>query len=95
MSGTRKLWGGRFTEAPDETFAEFNNSFRFDKRLFEADVRASIAHANGLRRAAVLTTGEANSIIGGLTQLLDDSRIDFKFFNSKTSRLAHPQTGLF
>ncbi len=82
MSGTRKLWGGRFTEAPDETFAEFNNSFRFDKRLFEADVRASIAHANGLRRAAVLTKGEANSIIGALTQLLDDSRIDFKFFDS-------------
>ena len=80
MSEAQKLWGGRFTQEPDETFAAFNNSFRFDKRLFEADIRACIAHANGLRRAAVITGDEADSIVGGLTQLLTDSRIDATFF---------------
>ena len=82
MSESKKLWGGRFAEKPDETFAEFNDSFRFDKRLFEADVRASTAHANGLRHAGVLTSDEADAIVGGLTQLLADSRVDPKFFES-------------
>ena len=74
------LWGGRFTQKPHETFAEFNDSFPFDRRLFAADVRCSIAHAGGLRRAGLLTGDEADAIIGGLTQLLADSAIDRDFF---------------
>ena len=64
------LWGGRFTEKPDETFAEFNRSFGFDVRLLEADVRASIAHAHGLRGAGVLTEDEAETVTGSLRTLL-------------------------
>ena len=79
---TTKLWGGRFTEKPHETFAEFNDSFRFDKRLFSADVRASIAHAAGLGREGSLSGDEVDSITGGLTQLLADSAIDPSFFDS-------------
>ena len=59
MTKSGKLWGGRFTEKPDETFAVFNDSFRFDWRLFLADAQASIAHANGLLRAGVLSAAEA------------------------------------
>lgn len=70
MTKSGQLWGGRFTEKPDETFAEFNDSFRFDRRLFAADVRASIAHANGLARAGVLTADEAAAITGGLVEML-------------------------
>ena len=70
MTKSGQLWGGRFTEKPDETFAEFNDSFRFDRRLFAADVRASIAHANGLARAGVLTADEAAAINGGLVEML-------------------------
>lgn len=70
MTRSGQLWGGRFTEKPDETFAEFNDSFRFDRRLFAADVRASIAHANGLARAGVLTADEAAAINGGLVEML-------------------------
>ncbi len=78
-----RLWGGRFSEAPHETFAEFNDSFRFDRRLFAADVRVSIAHANGLRRAVVLTNDEADMIVGGLTQLLIDAENASDFFESE------------
>ena len=39
----------------DRGFADFNRSFSFDRRLFEADVRASIAHCEGLLSAGVLT----------------------------------------
>ncbi|HAF22456.1 MAG TPA: argininosuccinate lyase, partial [Blastocatellia bacterium] len=51
-------------------FAKFNNSFAFDRRLFEADVRASVAHCNGLVAAGVLTTEEADSIKTGLKAIL-------------------------
>lgn len=40
MTRSDQLWGGRFTEKSDETFAAFNRSFDFDKRLFAADARA-------------------------------------------------------
>ena len=76
------LWGGRFTQKPHETFAEFNDSFPFDRRLFAADVRCSIAHARGLQQAGLLSDAEADSITGGLTQLLADSAIDTEFFKS-------------
>lgn len=82
MASSDKLWGGRFTEAPHETFAEFNDSFRFDRRLFAADVRASVAHANGIANAGIISREEADTIIGGLTQLLADSAIDPHFFDS-------------
>ncbi len=82
MGSSDKLWGGRFTEAPHETFAEFNDSFRFDRRLFAADVRVSIAHANAIANAGVIAREETDTIIGGLTQLLADSAIDPHFFDS-------------
>lgn len=82
MTKSGQLWGGRFTEKPHETFAEFNDSFRFDRRLFAADVRGSIAHAAGLKRAGLISAEEADAITGGLTQLLTDSAIDPNFFAS-------------
>ena len=69
MSKSGKLWGGRFSGEADATFTEFNNSFRFDVRLFSADVRASIAHAEGLKAANVLTKNETDKIIRGLNKL--------------------------
>lgn len=60
------LWGGRFTGETDRKFAEFNASFRFDRRLIFADLRACKVHAQGLGRAGVLTTEEVGSIMRGL-----------------------------
>jgi len=82
MDKPEKLWGGRFTEKPHETFAEFNASFRFDRRLFAADVRASMAHARGLARAGVIDSEDADAIVGGLTELLTDAAIRSDFFES-------------
>ena len=64
------LWGGRFTGSADPAFAEFNRSFGFDCRLFEADVRASLAHCDGLLGAAVLNAKEADQIKSALAQIL-------------------------
>ncbi|MBK9214953.1 MAG: argininosuccinate lyase [Chloracidobacterium sp.] len=82
MTKDARLWGGRFSDAPHETFAEFNDSFRFDRRLFAADVRASIAHANELGRSGVIPRSESDTIVGGLTQLLIDAENRSDFFAS-------------
>jgi argininosuccinate lyase len=80
MTETKNLWGGRFTQKPDETFAEFNNSFRFDRRLFAADVRASLAHANALALAGVLDRDERDNIADALNPLLKESETNAAFF---------------
>lgn len=64
-----KLWGGRFTGEADEAFARFNSSFAVDQRLLDADIRASIAHANALVAAGVLTADEAEKIGTSLTAI--------------------------
>lgn len=65
-----KLWGGRFSGESDPGFAEFNNSFRFDRRLFEADVVASIAYATALEGAQVFRPGEATQVREALAVIL-------------------------
>ena len=70
MSEAKKLWGGRFTGQIDPGFARYNRSFGFDRRLFEADVRGSLAHGEGLRAAGVLSDEEAAAVGAGLRRLL-------------------------
>ncbi|HEV2864249.1 MAG TPA: argininosuccinate lyase [Pyrinomonadaceae bacterium] len=70
MGKSENLWGGRFTGEADEGFARYNRSYNFDRRLFEADVRGSLAHGEGLRAAGVLSEEEASRIEEGLRALL-------------------------
>ncbi|HEV7699361.1 MAG TPA: argininosuccinate lyase [Pyrinomonadaceae bacterium] len=84
-----KLWGGRFTEEPDEVFREFNDSLRFDCRLFVADVSASIAHANGLGRAEVISDDERLQIIDGLTELLEEEATRDGFWRGANAEDVH------
>ena len=70
MSESKKLWGGRFEGKIDPGFAEFNNSYRFDRRLFEADVTASIAYCQALENARVITAEEGTQIRDALDAIL-------------------------
>jgi argininosuccinate lyase len=89
MAEDQKLWGGRFTGRADEGFAAFNRSLDFDRRLFAADVRASLAHGEGLRAAGVLTDDEAARIKRGLETLLARSREDEKFLDDPRAEDVH------
>ncbi len=89
MTKSGQLWGGRFSEKPHETFAEFNDSFRFDRRLFAADARASIAHANGLAGAGVLTAAETAEITSGLSALLEAASADAGYFDGSDAEDVH------
>ncbi|MDT4968130.1 MAG: argininosuccinate lyase [Acidobacteriota bacterium] len=89
MDEPKNLWGGRFTGAADETFVEFNRSFGFDRRLFEADLRASRGHCEGLRVAGVLTELEAEQIKNGLSTILERGRADRAYFDELPSEDVH------
>lgn len=89
MTDTKNLWGGRFTDKPDETFVEFNNSFKFDRRLFEADVRASIAHCEGLFQAGIITRAESERIKTGLSTILKRADFDKNYFNEAEAEDVH------
>jgi argininosuccinate lyase len=64
-----KLWGGRFAQETDALVRRFNDSLPFDVRLYAEDIRGSIAWAEGLVTAAILTPDEADTIVGGLNQV--------------------------
>ena len=85
----KNLWGGRFTGEADPDFSEFNSSFAFDRRLFAADVRASVAHCDGLARAAVLTAAEAEQIRSALNQILELGRSKANYFDEAKSEDVH------
>jgi argininosuccinate lyase len=76
MPESKKLWGGRFEGKIDPGFAEFNNSYRFDRRLFEADVTASIAYCQSLEDAKVLTAAEGNQIRAALDTILKSGPVE-------------------
>jgi argininosuccinate lyase len=60
------LWGGRFSEGPDALAHRFNSSLEFDQRMWEMDVRGSLAWAAALTRAGILSLTEADQIEQGL-----------------------------
>lgn len=64
-----KLWGGRFSESTDEFVQAFTASVNFDQRMYDQDIRGSIAHATMLAEARVLTTAERDAIINGLNEI--------------------------
>jgi len=85
----KNLWGGRFTAKPDKTFVEFNRSFDFDIRLFDADVRASLAHAEAIRDAGVLTDAEHTKIELGLKKLAKAAASSSSFFDDSDAEDVH------
>ena len=73
------LWSGRFAGDPDAELFAFGSSFRFDRRLFEDDVRGSLAWAAGLARAGVLSSDDARAIAAGLEEILEKGLNDRSF----------------
>ena len=66
------LWAGRFSKEVDETVNAFNSSIAFDARMYEQDIRGSIAHATMLGDCGVIEKSESEAIIEGLRGILAD-----------------------
>jgi argininosuccinate lyase len=68
------LWSGRFDTAPDPAAFDFGISFGFDRALFDDDVTGSIAWANALAAAGVLSEDDRGTIVAALGAILEEGR---------------------
>jgi len=64
-----KMWSGRFDQAPDAEFEQWQRSFPFDRILLPYEVAASKAHASALAKAGVLTSSELSATLSALDQI--------------------------
>ena len=63
------LWGGRFAHPPAPEMAAISQSTHFDWVLAAYDVTGSIAHANALHQAGLLSAQENKALVAELTRL--------------------------
>jgi argininosuccinate lyase len=77
------MWGGRFSKSIDNQFARLNASFSFDWRLYDADIRGSVAYAKALARAKIITDAECDALIDGLARVKQE--FDARTFEEKPS----------
>lgn len=76
-----KLWSGRFEKKTSELVDAFQNSIRFDWRMYKQDIKGSIAHARMLGHKGIISKEDAELIIKGLSEILDEidaGKIEFK-----------------
>ena len=67
-----QLWKGRFKKELAKETNDFNSSIKFDKRMFEEDIKGSIAHAAMLGAAGIIDKSESEKIVDGLDGILND-----------------------
>ncbi|MXZ34721.1 MAG: argininosuccinate lyase [Acidobacteria bacterium] len=72
-------WGGRFTQGMDEAFERFNASLSMDRRLILEDIEGSMAYAEALEQAGVLSPQELRRIQEGLGEIRDRAQRDRGF----------------
>jgi argininosuccinate lyase len=70
------LWSGRFDTEPDPAAFDFGISFGFDRALFEDDVTGSLAWAEALGAAGVLSPDDTRAITDALQAILEEGRRD-------------------
>ena len=74
------MWAGRFQKALDKKADDFNSSIRFDCRMYEQDIKGSMAHAAMLAKQGIVDKADVEKIIEGLGGILEDiqtGKLDF------------------
>ena len=67
-----KMWAGRTAGVTEKIADDFNSSIRFDCRMYRQDITGSMAHAAMLAAQGIISHDDADTLIGGLEQLLSD-----------------------
>lgn len=67
-----QLWKGRFKKELAKETNDFNSSISFDSRMFEEDIKGSIAHATMLGATGIIVKSESEKIVAGLSEILAD-----------------------
>ncbi len=84
MSEQKKgLWGGRFEEQLSDASVALSESISFDYKLYEHDIRASIAHARMLKNQGILEAAQFDNIEKGLQQVRSEIAADRLTFDAR------------
>ena len=67
-----QLWKGRFKKELAKETNDFNSSIGFDSRMFEEDIKGSIAHATMLGATGIIDKSESEKIVNELDKILDE-----------------------
>lgn len=67
-----KMWTGRTSGVTDKIADDFNSSISFDSRMYKQDIIGSMAHATMLGSKNIISKAEADVLIDGLQDILDD-----------------------
>ncbi len=77
----QQLWGSRFSKKAEKIVNDFNSSLPFDYKLYKYDIEGSIAHAKMLALQGILKEDEADKIVSGLAEILDEINEEKISFN--------------
>jgi argininosuccinate lyase len=81
MPEMKTPWGGRFSKPLDTFIAEFGASLAVDRRLWEHDIRGSIAHAKMLAAQGIISVEDAEAVELGLSEIhgeIEGGRFEFR-----------------
>ena len=67
-----KMWAGRFIGALDRMADDFNSSIHFDSKMYEQDIKGSLAHASMLCAQGIISVFDFEKISAGLEEILAD-----------------------
>ena len=67
-----KMWAGRTDGMTEKIADDFNSSIRFDSRMYRQDITGSMTHAAMLSYKGIISPADADQIIGGLEEILND-----------------------
>ena len=67
-----KMWAGRTDGITEKLADDFNSSIRFDSRMYRQDITGSMAHAAMLSAQKIISQEDADALIAGLNQILED-----------------------
>ena len=67
-----KMWAGRTDGATNSIADDFNSSIGFDARMYKQDIKGSMAHAAMLGSTGIISKEDADTLVDGLQDILDD-----------------------
>ena len=72
LASKKEAWSGRFSEPMAEFVLRYTASVNFDKRMAEADIAGSVAHAKMLAKCGIISKEDLNDIERGMRQILQE-----------------------
>lgn len=72
LASKKEAWSGRFSEPMAEFVLRYTASVGFDKRLAEADIAGSLAHARMLAKSKIISQKDLADIERGMKQISDE-----------------------